>query len=147
MALVKWTPFGDLPAFRREVERVFDRVLGELPRLDLAGMGWTPHLDLTETKESLIVKAELPGLDVKDLDINISGNTLTLKGEKRQAKEEKDEHHHLVERSYGAFNRTVELPATVAADKVKAVFKNGVLTVTLPKTEEAKRKSIAIEVE
>lgn len=147
MALVKWTPFGDLATFRREMDRVFERFFGELPRLDLAGMGWTPRLDVTETKESLVVKAELPGLDVKDLDIHISGSTLSLKGEKRQTKEEKDEHHHLIERSYGAFARTVELPATVAADKVKAVFKNGVLTITLPKTEEAKQKSIAIEVE
>lgn len=147
MALVKWTPFADLPALRREVERLFDRFLGELPRLDLSGMGWTPHLDMTETKESLIVKAELPGLEVKDLSITISGNTLTLKGEKRQVKEEQDEHHHLVERSYGAFARTVELPTTVAAGKVKAAFKNGVLTITLPKTEEAKRKAISIEVE
>lgn len=147
MALVKWTPFGDLSTLRREMDRLFDRFVGEMPRLDWSGMGWTPRLDLTETKESLVVKAELPGLDVKDLDINISGNTLTLKGEKRQAKEEQDEHHHLVERSYGAFARTVELPATVAADKVKAAFKSGVLTITLPKTEEAKRKAISIEVE
>ena len=147
MTLVKWTPFGDLPAFRREVERLFDRFLGELPRLDLSGAGWAPHLDMTETKESVIVKAELPGLEAKDLDITISGNTLALKGEKRQVKEEKDEHHHLLERSYGTFTRTVELPTTVAADKVKAAFKNGVLTITLPKTEEAKRKPISIEVE
>ncbi|WP_337287118.1 Hsp20/alpha crystallin family protein [Candidatus Methylomirabilis sp.] len=146
MALVKWTPFGDLSTFRREMDRLFDRFVGEMPRLDLPGMGWTPHLDVTETKESLVIKAELPGLDVKDLDISIAGNMLTLKGEKRQAKEEKDEHHHLIERSYGAFTRAVELPAPVAADKVKAAFKNGVLTVTLPKTEEAKRKAISIEV-
>ena len=147
MALVKWTPFGDLSTFRREMDRVFERFFGEMPRLDLSGAGWAPHLDMTETKECLIVKAELPGLEVKDLDITISGNTLTLKGEKRQVKEEKDEHHHLIERSYGGFARTVELPAPVAADKVKAAFKNGVLTITLPKTEEAKRKAISIEVE
>src|SRR3989304_2391759 len=101
MALVKWAPFGDLTTFRREMDRLFERFLGEQPRLDLSAMGWSPHLDMTETKECLIVKAELPGLDVKDLDITISGNTLTLKGEKRQVKEEKDENHHLLERSYG----------------------------------------------
>jgi HSP20 family protein len=147
MALVKWTPFGDLPTFRRDVERLFDRFLGELPRLDLAGTGWTPHLDMTETKECLIVKAELPGLEVKDLDITISGNTLTLKGEKRQVREEQDEHHHLLERAYGTFTRTIDLPATVAADKIKAAFKNGVLIITLPKTEEAKRKAISIQID
>lgn len=147
MAVVKWTPFGDLTTFRREVDRLFERFFGEQPRLDLSGAGWTPHLDVTETKDRLIVKAELPGLEAKDLDITISGNTLTLKGEKRQIKEEQDEHHHLLERSYGAFVRTVELPATVAAEKAKAAFKNGVLTISLPKTEEAKRKAIPIEVE
>lgn len=147
MAVVKWTPFGDLTTFRREVDRLFERFFGELPHLDLSGVGWTPHLDLTETKDRLTVKVELPGLEAKDLDITISGNTLTLKGEKRQQREEQDEHHHLLERSYGAFARKVELPATVAAGKATAAFKNGVLTITLPKTEEAKRKAIPIEVE
>lgn len=147
MAVVKWTPFGDLTTFKREIDRLFERFFGELPRLGLSGVGWIPHLDLTETKDRLTVKVELPGLEAKDLDITISGNTLTLKGEKRQTKEEQDEHHHLLERSYGAFARTVELPATVAAGKVTAAFKNGVLTITLPKTEEAKRKAIPIEVE
>lgn len=147
MALVKWTPFGELATFRREMDRVFERFFGEFPRLDLSGAGWTPHLDMTETKDRVIVKAELPGLEAKDLDITISGNTLSLKGEKRQVKEEHDEHRHLLERSYGAFTRTVELPAPVAADKIKAAFKNGVLTITLPKTEEAKRKAIPIQIE
>ena len=147
MPLMKWTPFGELTTLRREMDRLFERFLGELPGPDLSGMGWAPRLDLTETKDSLIVKAELPGLEAKDLDISVSGNTLNIKGEKKQVREEKDEHHHLIERSYGAFSRTVELPAPVAPDKIKAAFKDGVLTITLPKTEEAKRKAIPIKVE
>lgn len=147
MALMRWTPFGDLTTFRREMDRLFERFFGELPGLEIPQPGWVARLDLTETKDSVTVKAELPGLESKDLDISISGNTLTIKGEKRQEKEEKDEHRHLVERAYGAFTRVVELPAPVAGEKVKAVFKNGVLTITLPKTEEAKRKAIPIKVE
>jgi HSP20 family protein len=147
MALMKWTPFGELSTFRREMDRLFERFFGEFPSLELPGMAWTPRLDVTETKDSLVVKAELPGLEAKDLDISVSGKTLTIKGERKQEKEEKDEHHHLIERSYGAFSRMVELPATVAADNIKAAFKSGVLTITLPKTEEAKRKAIPIKVE
>ena len=147
MAIMKWTPFGELGTFRREMDRLFERFFGELPSLELPGMSWAPHLDVTETKDSLVVKAELPGLEAKDLDVSVSGNALTIKGEKKTEKEEKDEHHHLIERSYGAFSRTVQLPAPVASEKIKAAFKNGVLTITLPKTEEAKRKAIPIKVE
>ena len=147
MALMKWTPFGELSTFRREMDRLFERFFGEFPSLELPGMACAPRLDVTETKDSLVVKAELPGLEAKDLDISVSGKTLTIKGEKKQEKEEKDEHHHLIERSYGAFSRMVELPTPVAPDKIKAAFKNGVLTITLPKTEEAKRKAISIKVE
>jgi len=147
MALMKWTPFGDLATFRREMDRLFERFFGELPTLEFPAFGWTPRLDVSETKDSVTVKVELPGLEPKDLDISISGNMLTIKGEKKQETEEKDEHHHLVERAYGSFSRMVQLPAPVSADKVKATFKNGVLTIALPKTEEAKRKAIPIKVE
>jgi HSP20 family protein len=147
MALVRWTPFGDLTLFRREMDRLFERFLGERPGMDLPALGWSPRLDLSETKDSITVKAELPGLEAKDLEISMSGNTLTIKGEKKQEKEEKDEHRHVVERAYGAFARVVELPAPVAPEKVKAAFRSGVLTITLPKTDEAKRKAIPIKVE
>lgn len=147
MALMAWKPFGELTTFRREMDRLFERFFGELPSLDISVVGWAPRLDMTEAKDSVTIKAELPGLEAKDLDVSISGDTLTIKGEKRQEREERDEHHHLVERSYGAFSRVVRLPAPVASDKIKASFKNGVLTITLPKTEEAKRKPIPIKVE
>jgi HSP20 family protein len=129
------------------MDRLFERFFGGPPTLEVPRTGWAPRLDVVETKESVTVKAEVPGLEAKDLDISISGEVLTIKGEKRQEKEEKDEHRHLVERSYGAFARAVQLPAPVAGDKAKAIFKNGVLTITLQKTEEAKRKSIPIKVE
>jgi HSP20 family protein len=90
--------------------------------------------------------AELPGLEAKDVEVSVTGDMLTIKGEKKTEKEEKDERRHLVERTYGAFSRMVRLPAPVAADKIQATFKNGVLTVTLPKTEEAKPKAIPVTV-
>jgi len=127
----------------RLLERFFGEPLGPERR---AGM-WTPRTDVAETKDSVTIKAELPGLEAKDVEVSLSGDMLTIKGEKKQEKEEKDEHHHLVERTYGAFSRMVQLPAPVAADKIKANFKNGVLTVTLPKTEEAKQKAIPITIE
>ena len=147
MALMTWKPFGELGTFRREIDRLFERFLGELPGPDISGVGWAPRLDMAETKDSVTIKAELPGVETKDLDISASGDVLTIKGEKRQEREEKEEHRYLVERSYGAFSRMVRLPAPVASDKAKASFKSGVLTITLPKTEEAKRKAIPIKVE
>lgn len=147
MALVPWRPFDELSTLRREMDRVFERVFGEFPSLERPTLAWTPRLDVTETRDSVLIKAELPGLEAKDVDVALSGDTLTIKGEKKQEREEKDEYHHLVERAYGSFARMVRLPAPVAADKVKATFKNGVLTVTLPKTEEARQRAIPITVE
>jgi HSP20 family protein len=147
MALVPWRPFGELSTLRREMDQLFEHFFGVEPRLESAVSGWEPRLDMSETKDSLIVRAEVPGLDAKDLQVSISGDTLTIKGEKKQEHERKDETHHLMERRYGAFTRMVRLPAPVAADMVKAAFKNGVLTITLPKTEEAKQKEIPVKIE
>jgi len=147
MALVPWRPFEDLSTLRREMDRLFERFFGEPIGLERPTGMWTPQTDVTETKDSVSIKAELPGLEAKDVEVSVSGDMLIIKGEKKQEKEEKDEHRHLVERTHGAFSRMVRLPAPVAADKIKATFKNGVLTVTLPKTEEAKPKAIPVTVE
>jgi HSP20 family protein len=147
MALVPWKPFEDLGTLRHEMDRLLERFFGDPSGGERPLGTWTPRTDVKETKDNLIITAELPGLEAKDVDVAISGDMLTIKGEKKEEKEEKDEHHHVVERSYGAFSRIVRLPATVAADRIKASFKSGVLTVTLPKTEEAKPKAIAVTVE
>jgi HSP20 family protein len=126
------------------MDRVLERFFGEPSGGERSVGLWTPRTNVTETQESLTITAELPGLEAKDVDVAISGDMLTIKGEKKQEKEEKDEHHHLMECSYGSFSRMVRLPAPVAADKIKASVKNGVLTVTLPKTEEAKPKAIPV---
>ena len=132
---------------RHEMDRRLERFFGEPSGVERPAGLWTPRTNVTEADDRLTITAELPGLEAKDVDVSISGDMLTIKGEKRQEKEEKDENHHVVERTYGAFSRMVRLPAPVAADKIKASFKNGVLTVNLPKTEEAKQKAISVTVE
>ncbi len=104
-------------------------------------------MDVSETKDNLIAKLEVPGIDAKDIQISLQENLLTIKGEKRQEQEEKEEHYHRVERTYGMFARSVRLPVTVDGSKVVATFKNGLLTVTLPKTPMSKGTTIPIKAE
>jgi HSP20 family protein len=108
---------------------------------------WAPSLDMAETKDNFVVQAEVPGIDAKDIDISLTGDVLTIKGEKRQEKEEREEDYHLVERSYGSFLRSVRLPTEVESGKIKASYKNGILKVTLPKSEKVKAKEVKIKVE
>jgi HSP20 family protein len=108
--------------------------------------GLTPALDVYEDKDNIIVKADLPGLTKDDIEISLQDNVLTLRGEKKRDSEVKEENYYRLERSYGTFNRSFELPTSVDASKIEATFKNGVLQITLPKTEEAKPKKIKINV-
>jgi len=147
MALVPWKPLEELGTLRHEMDRLFERFFGEWPTWPKYDAGWAPRIDLAENKDSVTIKAELPGLEAKEVDVSIFRDTLTIKGEKKEEHEEKDEHYHLVERSHGAFSRMVRLPTAVDAEKIKATFKNGVLTVTLPKTEEARQKAISVSAE
>jgi len=147
MELVPWRPFGrELSMLRKEMDDLMTRFFGESSLARRRAEEWAPSVDLTETKDSFIVKAELPGLEAKDVDVTISGNVLTIKGEKKKEEEEKDEQHHYVERYYGTFQRSFQLPANVKADKIDASFEKGVLKITLPKTAEAKKKQIEIKV-
>lgn len=108
---------------------------------------WFPEFDLSETKNELIVRAEVPGIDPKDINISLVDNMLTIKGEKKQQMEEKNENYHFIGRGYGAFARAIPLPREVQGDKVKASYKDGILKIVLPKSEEAKEKEIQIKVE
>ena len=141
-AMTPWTGFGTL---KQEMDRLFDRFFE--PKLEefSALAGWAPKLDLSETKDALVVKAETAGVEPKDIQISLQEQLLTIKGEKRQEKEEKDEHYHRMERSYGSFARSIRLPVPVDAEKVNASFKNGLLTITLPKTPAAKGTTIPIK--
>jgi HSP20 family protein len=105
-----------------------------------------PALDFYEEKDDLIVKAEIPGLTKDEIDISLEGNTLTIKGEKKEEEEVKEEDYYRCERSYGAFSRSIDLPVAVQTDKVNASFKNGVLEIRLPKTEEAKKNVVKVKV-
>jgi HSP20 family protein len=140
-------PFREFERMRREMDRLWDSLI-ERPRRKGEEEGeWLPSLDVAETKDSYVVKAEIPGADPKDIDISLSDGMLTIKGEKKEEKEEKEENYHLVERTYGAFVRSIQLPGEVQRDKIKAEYKNGILKVILPKSEEAKQKETKIKVE
>jgi HSP20 family protein len=142
-ALTPWTGTG----LKREMDRLFERFF-ETPWAELPALGeWTPALDVTEGKETITVKAELAGVDSKDIAISLEGELLTIKGEKEEKKEEKDDRKHRVERSWGSFMRSVRLPTPVDASKVTATFKNGVVTITLPKAPGAKGTTIPVKAE
>ena len=145
MELVPWRPFGELTPLRREMEDLWRRFFGETPFLRPFREEWLPAVDISETKDKVVLKAEMPGMDAKDVNVSISGDILTIKGEKKKEEEEKDEHYHCVETYCGSFQRSFRLPHNVKADKVEATFDKGVLKITLPKTEEAKKKEIKIK--
>lgn len=140
-----WEPFGSL---RREVERLFEdfsRDLGWGPPAT-TGMAMAPRIDVSETESELKIEAELPGIDEKEVEVVLSQGRLTIKGEKKQEKEEKKKDYHLVERSYGSFTRSIPLPFEADADQIKASFAKGVLTVTVPKPPEVKAKERKIAI-
>ena len=144
MTLVRWRPFRDTVSVQDEMNRLFDGFFGRTPAA--FDTGWSPSVDISETKDEIVVKAEIPGLTKEEIEISLRDNVLTLKGEKKQEKEEKDTDYYRMERSYGAFSRSFNLPTVVRADKIRARYKDGVLNVVLPKAEEVKPKQIPVEV-
>ncbi len=148
LGLTPWrsfTPFRELERMREEMDRLWDSFFER--REDGEEIGWLPAIDISETKDAILVKAELLGMEAKDIDISFSGEVLTFKGEKRMEKEQKDESYHMLERSYGTFSRSVRVPHEVQGDKIAARCKDGVLSVTLPKSDRAGPKEIRIKAE
>jgi len=154
VALVRFRPFGqavdpfrDLGDIQLEMNRLFDNFFGR-PAPQQGGMErvWAPAVDMYETKDELVIMAELPGLNEKDIHLSITGDMLTVKGERQWNQEIKQESYYRGERWYGKFERTLPLPIPVQADKVKAGYRDGVLTITLPKVEAIKPKEIKIDV-
>jgi HSP20 family protein len=139
-----WSAFDRLPSLRDELNRLFDFAL---PTRD-SGLfsGWTPALDVFDEKDNFVVKAELPGMKKEDIDINVHNGVLTISGERKHDTEKKEGQTFRSERYFGRFQRSLTLPAAVDVQKVKASYKDGVLTIDLPKAEEAKPKQIAISV-
>ncbi len=146
MAIVKYNPFRELRAMQEQMNRLLDLAWNREPGEELREGIWQPPVDIFEDAESLIIKAELPGIEQKDIDVRIEDNTLTLRGERKQDQEVKKENYHRIERYYGSFQRSFSLPATIDQEKVKATCDKGVLTIILPKKEEIKPKQISVEV-
>jgi len=144
--LTNWTGFGRLTDLQDEIDRWFDSPLGELARSSRVLSGWTPALDLHEDKDQFVATIELPGMEKNDIDISLHDGSLSISGERKSEQKVEKAEVYRAERFVGRFQRTVALPAPVAADKVKAQYKDGVLTITLPKTEEAKPKRIDVQV-
>ena len=146
MPIIKYNPFADVEDFPTGL-RVFQDTLNRMLS-DPGGTTrpWAPAVDILENENELILKADVPGVALKDIDIEIENGTLTLKGERKFEKEESSKGFHKLERSYGSFVRYFTLPETVAPDQVRADYQNGVLTVTLPKKEIAKPRSIKVQV-
>ena len=142
MTLVRWDPFRELNS-GRSLSRFFD----DLPRWSDAPTttsAWAPNVDIFENEGELLVKAELPGVDPKDVELNVENNVLTISGERKLEFEDKKENYHRVERAYGSFSRSFSLPRLIDEDKIAADYKDGVLTVHVPKHEKAKPRQIAI---
>jgi HSP20 family protein len=147
MAIVRWEPFSNLLTAQRDFDRLFKEAFNPfVSEGDLSTRTWAPPVDIYENENDIVLKAELPGIEPKDVEVKVEDNTLYLKGERRFEKEVKNESYHRVERSYGSFARSFSLPNSISTDKVKAEFKDGLLTLTLPKREEAKPRTVKIDV-
>ena len=145
MAVVKWDPFRDLNMLQDRMNRLFDNAGRNWSNEEPAATTtWSPAVDIFETDGEIVVKAELPGMERKDITLNLENNVLTLRGERRFEKETKDENYHRIERAYGGFSRAFSIPATVDEEKIRAEYKDGVLKIVLPKKDQAKPKEIRI---
>ena len=144
--LTTWPGYGRLTDLRDEIDRLFESPLTEWARASNLLSGWTPALDIYEDKDNLFVKVELPGMKREDIDVSLHEGSLSVSGERKSEQKHEDADTYRAERFFGRFQRTVTLPTPVAADKVKAEYRDGILTVTLPKTEEAKPKQINVNV-
>jgi HSP20 family protein len=148
MTLTKWDPFKDLLTLQDRMNRLFDESVRNVKTGDeaLSSAIWSPAVDIYETDDEVVVKAELPEVNQKDIDIQIENNTLTLRGERKFNKETKKENFHRIERSYGTFSRSFTLPGTIDQEKINADYKDGILKISMPKREETKPKQIKVAV-
>ncbi len=144
--LMTWDPFREVSLLRDEMERFFDSLSGRYPR-ERTEVIWGPPVDVEETDEEIIVRAELPGMNKDDIKVSVMGDVLTINGERKHESEQKGKTFHRVERLYGKFQRSLTLPCEVESEKAKASYKNGVLELTLPKTARTKSREITIKAE
>jgi len=149
MANARWEPLRDLIALQNRVNRMFEDAVANprrgVEQEDMASGQWTPAVDIFETPESIVIRAEVPGLEQNEIEVEVKDSTLILQGERR-FEEAGSRNYHRVERPYGRFRRVFTLPITVQQDRVQAVLKNGVLDITLAKEEKAKPKRVQVEI-
>lgn len=142
--LIRWEPAREMMTLREAMDRLFDDAFTR--PLSMAGSNWSvPAVDMYQTDNEVVVRAALPGIKADEVQINVTGEVLTLKGEVKQKEEVKEKAYHIREQRWGMFERSILLPTDVVADKAKADFENGILTITLPKAEEAKPKTITVK--
>jgi HSP20 family protein len=144
--LTRWEPFREFATLQDRMNRLFRESHGEGQEDSLTSSSFAPAVDVYEDEHNVTLKIEVPGIDEKDIDVRIENNTLTVHGERKIEKEEKEENFRRVERQYGSFTRTFTLPTTVDAENVAADYDKGVLKITLPKKAEAKPKQIKVNV-
>ena len=144
--LTRWEPFREFSTLQDRMNRLFRETQGNAQDESLTSSSFAPAVDVYEDEHNVTLKIEVPGIDEKDIDVRIENNTLTVHGERKIEKEEKEENYRRVERQYGSFTRTFNLPPTVDAEKVQADYDKGVLKITLPKKAEAKPKQVRVNV-
>lgn len=142
--IIRWDPFREMVTMRSAMDRLFNSLASESADWPQSTV-WNLALDVAETADQYVVKASLPGVKPEDLEITYNANTLTIKGEIKAEEESENKRYHLRERRYGSFTRSITLPDTVKADAIQASYDAGVLTLTLPKAEEAKPKRITVQ--
>jgi len=151
MTLSRWQPFRELSTMRKQMDRLFEDMLsvGNDDWMGLHSMGgmWTPAVEMEEKDKELVLKAEIPGLDVKDLSVEVSEDRVMISGEHKEEKttEDKDKNYFHSEFHYGKFQRVIPLPVAIKTDEIKSDFEKGVLTLTLPKVEDAPKKSVKVK--
>ncbi len=147
MTLVRWNPLKEVPVLQNRINRLFEDFFPETFIENTRGMAgtWNPVVDIYDTADTTVIKADLPGLKKEDITINIEGNVLSLTGERNIEEEVKKENYYRRERAYGMFKREFTLPASVDHEKIKADFKDGVLKIEIPKPEEKKPKTITVQ--
>jgi HSP20 family protein len=148
MSIIRWDPFDDLASLRESMDKLFEDFFTRRPGPRAATLAvWQPAVEVFDTEHDVVVRAELPGIDPKDVEITVTEDVLTIKGQAKQSHEEKSQNYFRRELRYGAFSRSLALPGGVQGDQAKATYRNGILEVRVPKSEKAKPKSVKVDVE
>ena len=149
MAIVRWDPFRDMATLQDRINRIFNESFGRTRDFDeeVGLYDWSPPVDIYETADGIVLKVELPGVNKDDVSVEVKDNVLSLKGERLLDPEIKDEHYYRKERSFGKFNRSLSLQEPIKPDRIKASFKEGILTVEIPRPEEEKPKQVTVDID